>query len=177
MSEGTTSRLPIWLIVSLMANALLIGLIIGGGLGQRRAGPAAGPAIGSEQALMRGIDQAVSIEQRDQVRRAFRQGFANTRNERIRLRDARRQLGRLLSAQDYDAEAVEAAFSELRAADEAMTARLHAVLTEQFSTLTAEQRRLIIRDFSERNERDRLRDRRPRPGDRPPPRRPFEDRN
>ena len=36
MSEDTKSRLPIWLIVSLMANALLIGLIIGGGLGQRK---------------------------------------------------------------------------------------------------------------------------------------------
>ncbi len=178
MSEGTTSRLPIWLIVSLMANALLIGLIIGGGLGQRKAGPAAGPAIGNEQTLMRGIDQAVSIDQRDEVRRAFRRAFADTRTERVRLQQARRDLGRLLSAADYDAAAVEAGFAELRAADDAMKARLHRVLTEQFGTLSAEQRRLIIRDFSRRGAGERFRDRRRPGGERPPPpRRPIEDQN
>ena len=71
MSEASKSRLPIWLIVSLMANALLIGLLIGGGLGQHSAGP---PAVrgGGEQALMRGIDQALPAEQRRELRRVFR---------------------------------------------------------------------------------------------------------
>ena len=177
MSERTTSRLPIWLIVSLMANALLIGLIIGGGLGQRKAGPSHRQTMAaSEQTLMRGIDRAVSIDQRQDVRRAFRRAFADTRDERVRLRDARQQVGRLLAAPDYDSAAVEAGFAELRAADDAMKARMHTVLTEQFSNLSAEQRRLIIREANRRGARGNRQDRPPPPpGDRPP--RPFQDRD
>ena len=50
MSEDTKSRLPIWLIVSLLANALLIGLIIGGGLGRGGSGSSAGGAGGAGEA-------------------------------------------------------------------------------------------------------------------------------
>ena len=78
MSDSPKTRLPIWLIASLMANALLVGLLIGGGLGQKRAGPPIGGG-GSEQALMRGIDQAVPSDQRRAVRQAFRRAFADTR--------------------------------------------------------------------------------------------------
>ena len=169
MSEGTTSRLPIWLIVSLMVNALLVGLIIGGGLGQRKAGPAVSSPTVNEQSLMRGIDRAVSADQRSEVRRAFRRAFADTRAERVRLRDARRAVGRLLTAEEYDAAAVDAGFAELRAADDAMKARMHEVLVEQFGNLTPEQRRVIVQESNQRGARG------PR-GDRPPPR-PFQDRN
>lgn len=149
MSETSKPRLPIWLIASLMANALLIGLIIGGGLGQKRAGPPVGGS-GSEQALMRGIDQSVPSDQRRAVRQAFRRAFADTRQERIKLRNARRDLGRLLAADPYDADAVAAGFAAMRDADATMKARMHDVLAEQFGTLSAEQRRAIIRDFNQR---------------------------
>lgn len=149
MSETSKPRLPIWLIVSLMANALLIGLIIGGGLGQKRAGPPVGGG-GSEQALMRGIDQSIPSDQRRAVRQAFRRAFADTRQERIKLRNARRDLGRLLAADPYDADAVAAGFAAMRDADAAMKARMHDVLAEQFGTLSAEQRRAIMRDFNQR---------------------------
>ncbi|MHA7901218.1 MAG: periplasmic heavy metal sensor [Henriciella sp.] len=169
MNEATKSKLPIWLIVSLLANALLIGVLIGGGLGQRKAGPPPGGA-GQEQALIRGIDQAVPADQRRAVRQAFRRAFADTRQERIRVRDARRELGQLLAAESYDADAVAAGFKELRDADAAMKARMHDVLAEQFGQLTAEQRRAILRDASRR---DRRRD--AAGGDRQP--RPFRDRD
>lgn len=169
MSEATKTRLPIWLIVSLMANALLVGVLIGGGLGQTRAGPAnVGP--GGERALVRSLDQAVPDDQRRTVRQAFRRAFASSRQERVRLRDARRQLGRLLGADPYDPDAVAAAFKDMREADAAMKASMHEVLAEQFGTLSAEQRRAIIEDFNRRSERARG----PR-GDRPPPPRPFRD--
>ncbi|MEM9572127.1 MAG: periplasmic heavy metal sensor [Pseudomonadota bacterium] len=170
MSEAPKTRLPIWLIVSLMANALLVGVMIGGGLGQKRAGPAnVGP--GGEQALIRSLDHAVPDEQRRAVRQAFRRAFAQSRNERVRLRDARRQLGQLLGADPYDADAVAAAFTDMREADSAMKASMHEVLAEQFGALSAEQRRAIIEDFNKRSEGRRG----PR-GDRPPPPRPFRDR-
>ena len=172
MSDTAKSKLPIWLIVSLLVNALLIGLLIGGGLGQRKAGPSPGGEGGDEQALIRSIDQALPSDQRQAVRRAFRQAFADTRQERVRVRDARRSLGRLLGADPYDADAVQAGFRELREADAAMRARMHEELARQLGSLTVEQRRAILRDASN-NDRRRFR----RDGDRPPPPRPFRDRD
>lgn len=168
MSDTNTSRLPIWLVVSLIVNALLIGLIIGGGLGQRKAGPPPGGAQGSEQALIRGIDQSLPDDQRRVVRRAFREAFQGSRQERVRVRDARRELGQLLSAESYDADAVREGFRQLREADAAMNARMHEVLAEQFGALTLQQRQAIIRDLNKRGPRAG-----PRNGERrPPPRRP-----
>lgn len=152
MSESSKLRLPIWLIVSLLANALLIGLLIGGGLGQKRAGPPV-PGGGSEQALMRGLDQAVPSDQRRVVRQAFRRAFADTRDERLKLRDARRDLGRLLAADPYDAKAVAEGFQAMRDAEAAMKAGMHNVLAEQFGALSAEQRQALIRDFNRRSNR------------------------
>jgi uncharacterized membrane protein len=168
MSEDTKSRLPIWLIVSLMANALLIGLIIGGGLGQRKSGPNP-PIPGDERALIRGIDEAVPSEQRQTVRRAFRRAFEDSRSERRAVRDVRRKLGRLLSAEDYNAADVQNTFRELRDAESAMKKRMHDVLAEQFGTLSDAQRRAIVQDLNRRGAR------RGPPGDRdrrPPPPRP-----
>lgn len=171
MSESPKTRLPIWLIASLMANALLIGLFIGGGLGQKRAGPS-GIGGGSEQALIRGIDQSIPEDQRRPVRQAFRRAFEDSRQERVRLREARRDLGRLLSADPYDAEAVSNSFKAMREADAAMKARMHDVLAEHFGALSAEQRRAVIKDLDRRPRGPRGRN-----GDRPPPPRPFRDRD
>ncbi|MEL6724866.1 MAG: periplasmic heavy metal sensor [Pseudomonadota bacterium] len=174
MSEASKSRLPLWLIVSLLVNALLIGLLIGGGLGQRKGGPSPGGAGATdERALIRSIDQALPNQERQAVRQAFRRAFADTRQDRERVRDARRSLGRLLGADPYDADAVEAGFRELREADAAMRARMHQALAEQLGALSVEQRRAILRDAS-KNDGRRFR------GDgerRPPPTRPFRDRD
>lgn len=154
MSESSTSRLPVWLIVSLIANALLIGLLIGGGLGQRKAGPP--PAsIGGEQALMRGLDQALPASERRDVRQAFRRAFAESRDERKQLRDARRELTRLFANEPYDAEAVQTALADMRAADDAMKAKMHDLLAEQLGKLSVEQRRALIRDLSRDGRSDR----------------------
>jgi len=171
MSDNAKTRLPIWLIASLMANALLVGLVIGGGLGQKRAGPPLG-AGGSEQALIRGIDQSIPEDQRRAVRQAFRRAFSDTRRERVRLRDAQSDLAGRLAAEPYDADAVRKGFEEMRNADAAMKARMHDVLADQFGALTVEQRRAVIEDFNRRP-----RGRPGRDGDRPPPPRPPRDRD
>lgn len=166
MSESTKSRLPIWLIVSLIANALLIGLIIGGGLGERKSGSSSS-IPGDERALIRGIDEVVPSDQRQTVRRAFRQAFEDSRVERRAVRDVRRKLASLLSAEAYDAAEVQAAFQDLRDAESAMKKRMHDVLAEQFGALNEAQRRAIFQDLSRRGVR------RGPPGDRdrraPPP--------
>jgi len=171
MSDSAKTRLPIWLIASLMANALLIGLFIGGGLGQKRAGPPLG-GPGGEQALIRGIDRSVPEDQRQAVRQAFQRAFADTRQERVRLKDARRELSRRLAADPYEVEAVRQGFEEMRNADAAMKARMHDVLAEQLGTLSAEQRQAVSEDFNRRP-----RGRPGRRGDHPPPPRPRRDRD
>lgn len=155
MSDETKSNLPVWLIVSLVANALLIGLLIGGGLGHRRGG---GPSMGGgEQALIRGIDQAVPEDQRRAVRKAFRSAFSDTREQRLRVREARRELASLLGAETYDAEAVRRGFEDLRNADAVMKSQMHGVLAEQFGTLTVEQRQAVLRESNRRDSRRRFR--------------------
>ncbi|MCR9195723.1 MAG: periplasmic heavy metal sensor [Hyphomonas sp.] len=153
MSDAKTSKLPIWLVVSLIVNALLIGVLIGGGLGQRKAGPPPGGPGGSEQALIRGIERSLPDDQRQIVRRAFRQAFVESREQRIAVRDARQRLARLLAAETYDADAVRESFQKLREADAAMRAQMQDVLAEQFGTLTAEQRRAILEDLNRRSRR------------------------
>lgn len=169
MSEAPNSRLPIWLIASLMANALLVGLFIGGGFGQRKAGPSTSIG-GGEQALIRGIEQALPDDQRQTVRRAFRRAFSDSRDQRILVRDARRKLGRVLSADPYDAEAVRDTFKDLRDADSNMRARMHDVLAEQFGALSMDQRRAIVEDLSRRESRRGRGDRGDRDRRPPPPR-------
>ena len=166
MSEATKSRLPIWLIVSLMVNALLVGLIIGGGLGQKRSGSS--PSIaGDERALIRGIDESVSSDQRQTVRRAFRRAFEDSRSERVAVGNIRRELGRALTDESYDAAEVQATFEKLRDAESAMKKRMHDVLAEQFGELSEDQRRAIVKDLNRRGKRGGPRGRDHRP---PPPR-------
>jgi len=150
MSETSTSRLPIWLVVSLIVNALLIGLIIGGGLGQRKAGPPPGGGPGGEQALMRGIDRSLPDDEARLVRRAFREAFEDSREQRIRVHDARRRLATVLSAEPYDPAAAREGFQQLRDADAEMKAKVQDLLAEQFGKLTVEQRRAVIKDMNRR---------------------------
>ena len=171
MSETPKSSIPVWLVVSLIVNALLIGLLIGGGLGQRKAGPnpiGAGGA-GAEQALIRGIDQSLPADQRRTVRRAFRDAFQGSRTERLRVRDARQNLARLLAAESYDADAVQQSFAELREADSAMKAQMQDLLATHFGSLSLEQRRAILQDLNRRDGRRRAG---PRDSRGPPPPRP-----
>jgi len=172
MTETKASRLPIWLVVSLIVNALLIGLIIGGGLGKRRDGPPPHPG-GSEMEIARGMESVVEGEDRAAMRQALRAAFERSRGERRELRQARRDLSQLLGAEPYDREAVLAGFARLRTADSNMKAGLHDELAIQLEKLSAEQRRAMLRfvENSARHPRrpDQRRPMRRQRRDRPPP--------
>ncbi len=168
MTETPGSRLPIWLVVSLIVNALLIGLLIGGGLGQRQSGPSAHPGADAME-LARGIENVVKDEDRAAMRQALRAAFDRSREERRELRQARRDLGRLLRAEPYDREAVLAGFARLRAVDGEMKASLHDELATQFEKLSVEQRRATLRFVEKRARYPRRHDQRRQRGDRPLP--------
>lgn len=149
MSEQKSTHLPIWLTASLIANALLVGLLIGGGLANRGFPPP--QQGGGEYTLARGIDQAIPQSEREAVRRAFRQAFrrahGDSREPRRELHRARADLGRILAAEPYDREAVIAAFARIRGADQQAKAGFHEELATVLEGLSVEQRLAISRDL------------------------------
>lgn len=176
MTEKTSYRFPYWLVVSLIVNALLIGLLVGGGFGKRKA--ASGPSImaGDERAIIRGLEVSLNSEERRVLRRSLRSAFEQTRSQRRELSVARLNLSKALQADPYDRDAVSAAFAQLRTADGNMKIGLQEELADQFAKLSVEERRAIIEDLANRERRGRLDRRRGPPRDRgdrrppPPPR-------
>lgn len=163
MSNQKPSRLPHWLVGSLVVNALLVGLLIGGGLANRKHPQTRHP--GGEYGLARGIEQAIPETERRAVRRAFRQASRGSRQQRLSMMLARGELSEILAREPYDREAVLEAFAQIRTAGNESRSRLHEELATVLGTLTAEQRRAIINDL-ERGRPVRLRllhDRRPPP--------------
>ncbi len=149
MSEHTPSRIPVWLIISLIVNALLIGLILGGGLAKRKV-PGGGGPQGSEMHLARGIESVISPEEREVLRKALRSAFTQTREERREVRAARLELRNLLGSEVYDIEAVKVAFARLRDADSGVKVALHDELAVQLEKLTVEQRQKVLQRVDRR---------------------------
>lgn len=169
MSEKSATRIPYWLVASLILNALLIGFVIGGGFGkgQRSSGGMPG---GSEQAIARAMEANLSDADRVALRRALMASFRESRGEREALRQARQKLSQALSADVYDIARVQEAFQEMRVADGRVKVGLQDELARQFAKLPAEQRKTIVANIGRGDRRRGFRDRRGGPpGDRPPP--------
>lgn len=174
MNDALSSRkLPVALIVSLLINFLLVGLVLGGTLAKRGGGPP-GPRI-DEGAFARHIVEAAPLEARDETRRAFRSVWADARDLRRDRDTARRAVGDLIRSETYDAEALKAAFADLRAADAALEEKIQTVIAERLAYLSVEERQALAERMRGpgrgrmRGERlERLREWRERRGDGPP---------
>jgi len=153
MAEETARKLPIWLILSLLVNALLIGVMIGGGLGNRKGDQPRGPRGGGEQALIRSIDRAIPDAERRQMRQALRQAYHKSGPEREAVQAARQALSESLGAEPYDVAKTKQAFEALRVADVRMKARIQDLVAEQVGALTLEQRKAIIQSLERRSQR------------------------
>lgn len=170
MSEQVKTRIPYWLLISLLINALLIGFIIGGGFGKRQGGGDRAPMRGgSEQAIARALDASLADADRAALRQALRASYRASRDERLALREARQNLAEALGAEVYDIQAVREAFKAIRLADGEVKSDLQDELALQFEKLPAEQRKAIVASIGKRERGRRGRERRGPPGDRPPP--------
>lgn len=171
MTETVKRNLPIWLIASLILNAMLIGLLIGGTLFKKS--PQTGGPAGGERAFIESINRVVANGDRREVRRAFRAAYQNSREARIAVREARQALAETIGADPYDETAVLAAFEKLRSDDNAAKAALHEALSVQLGSLTPDQRAAVLGNLQrgggrgDRPRRERRNDR-PERGDRPP---------
>ena len=138
MSETRpTRRIPFWLTLSVMANLLLVGLLIGMAL----RGPVHGPdgGDGPRPPMLEGASQ----EDRMVVRKMMMESFRSAEKEVEDRRVVRKQLGEALQIEPYDAEAVRRAFASLRIADETVHATIQESLVYRMGGLTLEQRKSL----------------------------------
>lgn len=180
MSERSRlSRTSIALIVSLVANALLIGFLVGGQLGERER-ERRGPRGGTEHMIARGIESIMPERERGEIRTAFRDAFRSARGQWQEKRMARDRLIEALRQTPFDRAAIDQAFADMRAADVSLNENFQTTLTDQLAELDDAQRLELVEWLEEvearRAERRGRSDRRGGPdgdGDRrgpPPPR-------
>lgn len=166
----TLTPLAIALIISLVANALLIGLVIGGLIGKPRGGHGRG---GSDYMIARGIQDIVPEGERNEIREAFHLAFEDSRADWQTKREARREFMAALSASPFSKAEIDRSFEDMRAADTALTRSFQATLSEQIAALSDAQRAELVdwlEDVEARRRERRERRRRHRGGDRDGPR-------
>ncbi len=149
-------KLPFWLVISLMANMLLVGLV---------AGVLLRPAPQGTQPDRR--HERFSWAERDggrngQIALVFREAFEASEEQRAARAEARRILGEAVAKDPYDPDAVRAAFEGLRLSDDEVNESTHAVMVKMFADLSAEDRQVMAK-FLMRGPGDH---KRMRPGDR-----------
>ncbi|WP_300379374.1 periplasmic heavy metal sensor [Henriciella sp.] len=150
--QRTLSALSVVLVISLIANALLLGLVLGKAIGKpdKPKGPRGG---GEEFHIARAMDDVVPEAARKDMQQAFRQTFRDSREAWDNKRAAREALTEAIVADPFDPEAVDAAFARMRAADSRLTERFQDVLSAQLSTLTVEQRLEMVSRLEEKRAR------------------------
>lgn len=139
MSE---SRFP-WrtlLFLSLAFNLLVIGAAIGAvGAGVRLQREAAGAVI-ERMPGPRAFLAALPAETRVKVRRELVRSWRESRELRRAAAQARRDAFEAAAQEPYDVERVQAAFAQLREADQAAIAVFHDNVAEALGALTLEER-------------------------------------
>ncbi|KCZ58941.1 periplasmic heavy metal sensor [Hyphomonas chukchiensis] len=161
MSETRpTRRIPFWLTLSVMANLLLVGLLIGMALRAPGYGRGPGGMDGRRPPMMEGASQ----EDRMVVRKMMMESFQSAEKEVENRRAVRQTLGEALQIDPYDPEAVRRAFASLRIADETVHSKIQEALVHRMGDLTLAQRKSLAEMLSREPGEDRGR-RRLRMGD------------
>ncbi len=150
------------LLASLAANVFLGGFVAGRLLGASQieearpdeiAGP---PPRGGRGGPFPGDPSKLPPEVREVFRDAFIVNRAGLRSNRRAVLDARRDLAEILSADEWDRAAVEAAMARVRAAHDAEAAGQSKLMIDALEKLSVEERKaLIASQFSEEPRRRR----------------------
>ena len=167
MTMPSTSKLAIALAVSIGLNLFLGGAIASAWLVKRQYGglrppPQAGMAGDFN---FRGGLAALGGEARPLAREIRREHGPRLREAGKAMQDARREVGRMLRAEEIDPAALDKTLSDLRERADEAQAVMHQVLMEAITKLTPDQRRKFLEAAMQRGPRG---DRRP-PPEGPPP--------
>ena len=141
-TDKAARKLPVILILSLMANMLLVGILAGQFIAGSKPAPpgTGGPPPPAEARIAAGLLSTLDDADRRQVRRAFGEALSGNR-ELIRERHlARRHVAETLSQEPFDSETMQAAFARMRAADAALQERIQVALADQMAELSPQQR-------------------------------------
>lgn len=162
MTMPSTRKLAIALAISIGLNLFLGGAITSAWLVKRQYGglrppPQAGMAGDFD---FRGGLAALGGEARPLAREVRREYGPRLREAGKAIHDARREVGRMLRADEIDPAKLNAALADLRARSDGAQAVMHQVLMEAITKLTPDQRRKFLEAATRRGPR----------GDRRPPR-------
>ncbi len=157
MGRGLIVLLAASLGLNLFALGHWSGRIIAGG-------PHPGPAIekshhgglDSPFDLMRHAD-ALSPEVRETFRAVIKGRLPSLRAEHRRMRELRRELSGLMSAEAWDGEAVAEKLDQISAAQSRQREAFHAAFVSAFETLPAAERRRLVEAAHERHGKHRRR--------------------
>jgi uncharacterized membrane protein len=153
------------LIVSVALNLFLVGLLAGGWVLHDR-GDRFGRFPG---AGIRFARQDLAPDSRALVRKLWEERREAARPQWLKMREARRKVRELATADTVDPAALEAAFADLRQRSIALQAMTHELMVKIAESLPAAERKKLFARRIRPGDRDR-RDRRDAPPrDRPPP--------
>ena len=139
-TPASPRRVPLWLVISLMANMALVGLVAGLLL---RSGPR--QALPESRSPERFVWASRDDGGRDAIAMVFREAFQASDAERKGREEARRALAKAVTSEPYDADAVRKAFASLREADDSVNAATHEAMVDLFATLPLEDRKHMAR--------------------------------
>lgn len=169
MSMPSTRKLSLMLAISIGFNLFLGGAIASAWLVKRQYGDAPPPRAGmAGEFNFRGGLAALGGESRPLAREIRREYTPRLRKAGKAMHIARREVDRMLRADEIDPAKLDKALSALRARSNEAQAEMHEVLMESIKKLTPDQRRKFLEAAMQRGPRG---DRRPPLGrsEGPPP--------
>lgn len=129
------------MFVSLAANLLIAGAVIGGSAaGLRLERAPTRNAVVERMPGPRAFMQALAPDAREKMRAELTQAVPETRQAREAARQARIDVYNAVRQEPYDPERVRAAFAHMREADAAVLAIFHDHVARAFAQLTPDQR-------------------------------------
>ena len=166
MTMPSTRKLAIALAVSIGFNLFLGGAIASAWLVKRQYGESRPPRAGMAGDFdFRGGLAALDDDARPLARDVRREYGPRLRQAGKAMHEARRDVGKMLRADEIDPVTLEAALAELRRRSDEAQAVMHEVLMKAIGNLTPDQRRKFLEAAMQRGPRG---DRR-RPPEGPPP--------
>ena len=127
-------QLPLWLVISLMANMMLAGLVAGLLLRPAPQGPQ------PERRPDRFSWVSKDGKRDTAIAMVFQEAYRASERARFERAVARRALSEAVAKDPYDPEAVREAFRNLRSADDAVNESSHEAMVKVFAELQPEER-------------------------------------
>lgn len=143
------------LLVSVAINLLLLGAIAGHRLSTRKEMIAKAEQAVGRAPNIRPLLEALPPERAAEVRSQLARAFIANRDKRAAAREARRKLITVGMAEPFDAQAMRAAYAEVRARDEAVSAAFHEVTVDAFVQMTPQERQAALKRLAQAGQRAR----------------------